>query len=76
MRGSKTLRGGVGTGGVADNTTGSTASVTMDATQFQELLQAVWSPQPPQPASQPAQVAQAQGLTFALTPGQANANTQ
>ena len=62
--------------GVFDNTTGVVAGgVALTATQFQALLQAVQSNTPPQPNPPPAQaVAQAQGPSFALTPGQANAN--
>ena len=74
-----------GTGSTGPGATGSTgsgdstrapASVTMDAAQFQALLQAVRPPTVPQPAPGPAPgpVAQAQGPSFALTPGQANTN--
>ena len=56
---------------VFENTTGVAAGgVALTAAQFQALLQTVQSNSPPQPNPPPAQaVAQAQGLSFALTPG-------
>ena len=65
---------GSGAGTSSGVSTGATASVTMDVVQFQALLQAVGVPQVPQPAPQPAVVNQTEGPSFALTPGQANAN--
>ena len=59
--------GSTGIGGSA----GAAPSVTMDAAQFQALLQAVRpTPAPqPAPAPAPAQVARTQAPIFALTPG-------
>ena len=61
---------------IFENTTGVAAGgVALTAAQFQALLRAVQSNTPPQPNPPPAQaVAQAQGPSFALTPGQAHAN--
>lgn len=70
-RGSGTPRGEASTGASARNVPTATASIGMDATQFQALLQVVRTPQPLQPALKVAQTVPVQGPTFALTLGQA-----
>ena len=74
---SGTPKGGDGprSEGIFENTTGVAAGVVLTAAQFQALLQAVQSNQPPQPDQPPAQAAaRARRPSFTLMPRQANAN--